>query len=114
MVGPTNTKYSQNGSNSSYCSKVEELLNYRLLELIRRNDYSGMDRGKIVESSHLFKSGDRFKMNDYINSGYFANIDRSSILNTKALMNNGKSLNWEIEFSTMNSEGALIKLTKTN
>ena len=112
VVGATNTHYDPRGENNSYTSKIQELLNYRLLDLIRRNDYSGSNRGTLLKNAHLFKAGDSFDIANYANSRYFTNTS-GSYFNQKVYLNSGKGLGWKISFSTMNNEKAVINLTKT-
>lgn len=111
-VGPTNTTYSRKqGANNDYCSLVQELRQFRLLDLVRRNDMFGTERGSILENKHLFKQGDSFNIQNY--SAYFKE-NRVSLIQTYNSFNNGKTLNWDIQITSITNEEATITIVDNN
>lgn len=101
LVGCTNTTYLQGdpkGTNK-YCSLVNELRNFKLLELIRKGDYLGTKTEEYLSSNYLFKAGDTFSLKQY--SGYFSN-------GTK--FNDGRKFNWSIRIDSVSSTEATISV----
>ena len=120
VIGPTNTSYSTKpNTNNGYCSSIKDLLNVRLLDLVRKNDVTSSERGALLENSHLFTRGSSFNISNYnrssrTNGGYFKE-ERISYFETRVTMNDGSSFdNWTIYFGDMNSEGATITLVNSN
>lgn len=100
IVGPTNTTYVQGAETNSYCSLASDLYDYKLLELIRRNDYKAGLVKNAISNDDLFKSGDSFTVSQY--SGYFEG----------GRFNNGSRVNWTIKVESLNDSQATITITK--
>ena len=109
VVGPTNTQFTNGGTKNGYSTTAIDFRPFRLIELIRRNDYAGFKRGNVVKNDHLFKTGDTFNINNY--SNYFVQ-DSSSILYSSSTLNSGLEFPWTISFDKVTTEKATITLTK--
>ena len=100
IVGCTNTTYTGNKDTDAYCSLVSELRGFRLIELIRRADYTGSKTNEYINNSFLFKGGDTFSLTQY--SGYFPNGNK---------FNNGSKFNYQVKINYITSEEASITIT---
>lgn len=100
VVGCTNTTYMRDGSTDGYCSILPELRSYRLVELIRKGDYTASKTNEYINNSYLFKSGDMFSLTKY--SGYFRNGSK---------FDNGSRFNWQVTVNSINSEFATITVS---
>ena len=100
LVGCTNTTYTANKDTNAYCSVAAELRNFRILELIRKGDYTGSKTDEYLSSSNLFKAGDTFSLNQY--AGCFPNGTR---------LDNGSRCNWNVKIDSINATEAKITVT---
>ena len=100
IVGCTNTTYTNNKETNAYCSLASELRNYKLVELIRKSDYTGTKTNEYINNSFLFKAGDTFSLSQY--SGYFRNNNK---------FNNGSKCSWSVKINYINSVEASISVS---
>lgn len=99
IIGCSNTTYVQGAETNSYCSLVSELRDYKLLELIRRNDTTAGTVKSAISNDDLFKAGDTFAPSKYL--GYFDN----------GRFNNGlRVYDWTIKIDSLNSSEATISI----
>ena len=100
IVGPTNTTYVAGADTNAYCSLASDLYDYKLLELIRRNDYKAGLVKNAITNDDLFKTGDSFTVSQYL--GYFEG----------GRFNNNSRVNWTIKVESLNDSQATITITK--
>ena len=101
IVGCSNTTYVEGQKETNeYCSLASELRDYKLLELIRRNDYKAGQVKNAVSNDDLFKAGDSFSASQY--TGYFGN----------GRLNNGSRINWTIRVDALSNDEATITVLK--
>lgn len=96
IVGCTNTTKT-GGDSDSYISIAAELQNYKLLQLIRKGDYSASKTDDALSNNYLFKSNETFSLSQY--SGYFRNTTR---------LNNGSRFNWSVTVNSISRDEATI------
>ena len=93
-----------NGTPGDYFSPLAGEYNfakYRLLELIRNEDYFKLRSKSYLSGEDLFVAGSSFNMNDY--SKWF--VERGK-------MNSGRDLGWSFTVNAITSESANITITK--
>ena len=100
LVGCSNTTYKGGASSDSYASKVTSLRPYKLLELIRRGDYTASRTSQYLSYDDLFRKGDKFTLSSY--SGYFRNYGR---------FNNGSRFSWTVSIDALSDSSATITVT---
>ena len=100
IVGCTNTTYIEGASTNAYCSLASELWQYKLLELIRRSDFTAIRTDEYLTYDHLFKEGDTFNISKY--PGYFRNQSR---------LNDGSRFNWNVKIDSITDKEATITVT---
>ena len=100
VVGCTNTTYIQGADTNAYCTAASELRNLKLLELIRRGDYSASRTSDYINNNYLFKSGDTFSLTQY--SGYFKSSTK---------LNNGSKFGWSVKINSITDEEATITVS---
>ncbi len=83
-------------------SMIKEFRNYRLLELIRKGDYTASKRKSYISNNSLFKENDSFSVSQF--SGYFPNNGK---------LNSGISFNFSFTVNTIdfNNKKASINIS---
>ena len=74
---------------------------YKLLQLIRNNDYFGTESGKNINNNALFYQGDSFTMNKY-----------KLCFTETGKLNSGRQLKWSFTVDSLSSTSATITVNK--
>ena len=92
----SNTTYKENYS--SYCSVLPSCRDYKLLELVRKNDYTGLMQYKSLSDEVMFYKGNSFVMSNY--SGYFKN----------GTFNNESTVKYNVSIVDLSNDEATIQI----